>query len=261
MKVFLSHSSLDKELVRPIATWLHSKGIEVWLDEWSMTAGDSLVGKIGEGIASSDRLVVFLTPNSIGSNWVTKEVATGIIMELAEDKGLGEKFVVPAVLQPCKVPIMLRDKLYANFTNKAFEAACEELLRGIENKPTGAQSATLQNGFARYTLVPAETAGKHAIIIEFGVKISPTEGLHIGIDLGAKYSAVKTWFAIPNSQVIGNGSGMYTMHSERQAPPIYERKFQSPSVTSTTSFYCYFEADTPFTIGHIRFLDYLGREV
>ncbi len=261
MKVFVSHSSADKEIARPIASWLSKRGIEVWFDEWSMTPGDSLIEKIGDGIESADRLVVLLSEASVNSPWVKKEVATGLIMELAEEKGLGEKFVIPAVLRACKVPIMLRNKLYANFTNKVFDAACEELLRGIEDKPKGPQDETFRNGFACHSSVPAETAGKHAIVVEFGVKISPTEGLYIGIDVGANYSAVKTWFGIPNSQAIGDGVGIFFMNSENRAPPIYERKFQSPSVTSATSFYCYFEADSPFSIGTIMFKDFLMREV
>ena len=142
MQVFLSHTTTDKDIVEPIGSFLASRGLTVWLDSWRMTAGDSLIQKIGEGIEASDRLVVFLTPNSVESNWVKKEVATGLVMELAEDKGLGEKLVVPALLVPCKVPIMLRDKLYANFTNKAFAAACEELLAGLSNNPRGPQNTT-----------------------------------------------------------------------------------------------------------------------
>ena len=47
-----------------------------------MTPGDSLIEKISDGIESSDKLVVFLSPNSVDSNWVKKEVATGLILEL-----------------------------------------------------------------------------------------------------------------------------------------------------------------------------------
>ena len=126
--------------------------------------------------------MVCLTPNSGNSNWVRKEVATGLVMELAEERGLGEKFVVPALLIPCKVPIMLRDKLYANFTNKAFDAACEELLAGITNTPQGSKNAKLENRILRTYVIPAQTVGKHALLVEFGVRISPTEGLHMGVD-------------------------------------------------------------------------------
>ena len=138
MKVFLAHAHEDKPIVEKIGSWLHkNKGVEIWMDNWSMTAGDSLMEKIGEGIESADRLVAFLSPASVESNWVKKEIATGEVMELAEEKGLGKKFVIPAVLKSCKIPWMLKDKLYANFSDKSIEADCEELYRGIIDKPLG----------------------------------------------------------------------------------------------------------------------------
>jgi hypothetical protein len=60
VQVFLSHTTTDKDIVEPIGSFLASRGLTVWLDSWRMTAGDSLIQKIGEGIEASDRLVVDL---------------------------------------------------------------------------------------------------------------------------------------------------------------------------------------------------------
>jgi len=260
MQVFLSHTTADKDIVEAIGAFLMKRGLTVWIDSWRMTSGDSLVGKIGEGIEASDRLVVCLTPTSVESNWVKKEVATGLVMELAEDKGLGEKFVVPALLIPCKVPIMLRDKLYANFTNKAFDAACEELLAGLTNTPAGPKDARLENRILRVHKVPASAPGKHALVVEFAVRVSPTEGLHIGIDFGAPYASVTEWFAPPNQPAIPpNSGGAFTDSATRREPPIYARKFSSPGVTSTKSFYVMVEGDTELSIKEVQFLDHFDR--
>jgi hypothetical protein len=261
VKVFLCHAHEDKDVVEPIGSWLHKRGFDVWIDNWRMTAGDSLVEKIGEGIESSDRLVVFLSAASVESKWVRKEVATGVIMELAEEKGFGEKFVIPALLTPCKVPILLRDKLYANFTNKAFEAACEELARGIRDEATGPQDKKLENRIMRHWNVPGKAPGKHGLIVEFAVRISPTEGLHVGIDVGAPYDTVNQWFGVPNQpKVPDGGGGVFTDSAERRDPPIYARKFSSPGVTSTRSYYWYFEGPSPFEIKQLQFLDFYDRE-
>lgn len=260
MQVFLSHNSADKDVVEAIGAFLTKRGMTVWIDSWRMTTGDSLIEKIGEGIESSDRLVVCLTPNSVDSNWVRKEVATGLIMELAEEKGLGEKFVVPALLLPCKVPIMLRDKLYANFTNKAFEAACEELLSGITNTPQGPRDAKLENRIFRTYELPSQKAGKHAVVLEFGCRISPIEGLHIGVHVGSPYTNVAEWFGPPAhpEQPLHTG-GVFTDSATRREPPIYARKFSTPGVTSTKSFYLLFEGDSPFIIGEVQYLDFYDR--
>lgn len=261
MKIFLSHSSNDKDVVEAIGSWLSKKGYSVWLDKWCLSAGDSLVEKIGEGLESSDKLVVFLSPDSVDSNWVKKEVATGLVLELAEEKGLGEKFVIPTLLKTCKTPIMLRDKLYANFTNKSFETACEELLAGILDKPSGPLDKKLENRIFRHTTISPSGEGKFGIIFEFGVKLSPSQGLHIGLDCGSKYIKHEEWFNLPNTPTKPtNTGGVYTNSAQRIEPPIYARKFETPSINSSKSYYLYLESDEEFSIKEFQFLDYYDRE-
>lgn len=262
MKIFLSHNSNDKEAVEAIGSWLTKKGYSVWLDKWCLTAGDSLVEKIGEGIETSDKLVVFLSPDSVDSNWVKKEVATGIILELAEEKGFGSKFVIPTLLKPCKIPIMLRDKLYCNFTDKSFESACNELLNGILDSHIGPLDKKLENRIIRHWNVTPSGNGKFALIIEFGVQITQTNGLHIGLDLRTNYFSHEEWFNLPNTSVKPlNTGGVFTNSASRIEPPIYARKFETPNVSSSKSFYIYFESDSEFKInGGVQFLDFYDRE-
>lgn len=123
LRLFLCHSHEDNSEVLYVAQTLEKThpDFEIWVDEWALKFGDSLLEKIGEAIDQSDRLIVFLTPHSVNSNWVRKEVAAGVVMELAEDKGVdGNAFVVPVVLQSvAKIPFTLRDKLYCDFTKYA----------------------------------------------------------------------------------------------------------------------------------------------
>ncbi len=44
MKVFISHSSLDKDIARRIAEQYRSRGVGVWIDEGELGPGDSLCG-------------------------------------------------------------------------------------------------------------------------------------------------------------------------------------------------------------------------
>lgn len=262
MQIFLSHNSNDKPVVEAIGRWLTAKGYSVWLDKWCMTAGDSLIEKIGEGIEASDKLVVFLTADSVDSNWVKKEVATGLVLELAEEKGLGSKFVIPTLLKPCKIPIMLRDKIYANFTDKSFETACEELLNGILDKPYDPLNEKLENRILRIHQIAPSTDSTYAILIEFGVNITPSQGLHIGLDSGSKFKRFQEWFNLPNKPVRPqNIGGVYTDSATRNEPPIFARKFQTPNITSSLSYYVCLESDEPFKInGGVQFLDYFDQE-
>lgn len=262
MQIFLSHNSNDKPVVEEIGKWLTNKGYSVWLDKWSMTAGDSLIEKVGEGIETSDKLVVFLTENSVDANWVKKEVATGLVLELAEEKGFGSKFVIPTLLKPCKIPIMLRDKIHANFTDKSFETACQELLNGILDKPYEPLNEKLENRILRTHQINPSTDSNYAILLEFGVRITPTQGLHIGLDSGSKFKSLQEWFNLPNSSTKPqNMGGVYTNSATRNEPPIFARKFQTPNVTSSLSYYVCLESDEPFNInGGIQFLDFFDQE-
>ena len=56
--LFLSHSSKDKALVRPLTERLRDDGLRVWLDKWQIKPGDSILAKIEEGLEQS-RLLVF----------------------------------------------------------------------------------------------------------------------------------------------------------------------------------------------------------
>ena len=262
MRAFFSYSHEDTETIEAIASWLSKKELDIWVDHWQLTPGDSLIERVSEGIETSDKLLVFLSPNSVNSNWVRKEVASGLILELAEEKGYGSKFVIPVLLIPCKVPIFLRDKVYADFSNKAFDSACEELLRGIKDEPKGIQDKKLQNGFVRTYTVEPINQGKYAMIVEFGVSVSPTEGLHVGIDTGVKYTHIDQWFGLPNTPTIPSSrGGVFYNSAVRQEPPIYARKFSSPGISSTKSYYWYFESNEPFSLKEIQFLDYYDRPV
>jgi hypothetical protein len=265
MQVFLTHAHEDKPAVEAIGSWLYkNKGVRIWIDKWSMTAGDSLLEKIGEGIELSDRLVAFLSPASVESKWVKKEIATGEVMELAEEKGLGDKFVIPVLLKPVhKIPIMLRNKLYANFTNKPFEVACEELYRGIIDQPLGPEDVQFQNGFVRQHAVQPYS-DKYAIAIEFGVQISPTEGFNGAVDLGVpSFKWRGAWFGRPNhpfQEQRPQGVMLVDMISKDE-PPFFVESFSSPNITSSRSYYWWFESDEPFNIKETIFCNFDGTPV
>ena len=113
-KLFLSHSHEDKDTVIRVATDLENSGIRVWLDRWELQAGDSIIDKINEGIGISDYLAVFLSPTSLKSAWVRKEVNAGLMKEL-ESKSVS---VIVALLPNCRnedIPLLLRDKLWIDF--------------------------------------------------------------------------------------------------------------------------------------------------
>lgn len=71
-RAFLSHASEGRErFVREFATRLRAQGIDVWLDQWEIAAGDSLVDKVfAHGIEGAEVFIVVLSRVSVEMPWV-----------------------------------------------------------------------------------------------------------------------------------------------------------------------------------------------
>ena len=109
--LFISYSGKDAEFVEKLANDLVSSGVKVWWDKWVMKVGDSLHRKIQDGITNSAWLGVVLSPNSVSSPWVEKELNSAFMKELEQK----EVFVLPILYKDCQIPLLLKDKLYADF--------------------------------------------------------------------------------------------------------------------------------------------------
>lgn len=129
-KVFLSHASTDKKLVRRLATDLATRGHDVWLDEWSIRVGDSIPTKIAEGLQGADFVAVLLTAASTNSAWVDREWKAKYWQEVETRK----VSVLPLLVETCEIPMLLREKRYANFVHD-YEVGLAELLSTLEPRP------------------------------------------------------------------------------------------------------------------------------
>ncbi len=123
ISIFLSHSHQDKPFARELSRRLQAHGIHTWIDEAEMQVGDSLVSKIAAAIEECSYLVVVLSPNSVSSPWVYKEVSIALTDEV---RGRRIK-VLPLLYQQCDIPGFLADKIYADFTLD-FETGFDRLL-------------------------------------------------------------------------------------------------------------------------------------
>lgn len=126
-RVFISHSSKDKQQATWIAVDLRAAGHEPWLDQWSIRVGESIPQRISEGISEADFVVVLLSENALASRWVEREWQSKYQMEV--DKG--RIHVLPALLEPCLLPELLRAKKYADF-HASYNDGLEDLLAAID---------------------------------------------------------------------------------------------------------------------------------
>ena len=127
-RIFLSHTSTDKPFVRKLANDLRANGHTVWIDEAEINIGDSLIGKIREGLDSVDFVAVVLSKASIQSEWVQKELEIASNREIKEKR----KVVLPIKIENVELPGFLEGKFYGDFSNDSeYSEKLELLLRGL----------------------------------------------------------------------------------------------------------------------------------
>lgn len=126
IKAFISHSSADKQFVRGLAVDLSAIGIQPWLDEWEILAGESIVEKVGGGIEDADLMIVVLSQRAIESKWVENEWQTKYWAEVNERRVA----IIPILLEDCNIPTLLRVKKYVDFRD-GYTSALELLTKSI----------------------------------------------------------------------------------------------------------------------------------
>jgi hypothetical protein len=127
--VFISHASEDKtEVARPLADALKSAGLQVWLDEFELTIGDSLRRKIDSGLAASKFGVVILSHAFFRKEWPQKEL-DGLV---ARDDGM-EKVILPVWHNLTREDVVKYSPMLADKFAASTAQGVEGIAKQIEN--------------------------------------------------------------------------------------------------------------------------------
>lgn len=93
--VFLSHNWADKDRVAKVAVELEKLGVSAWLDKSRLFGGDDLGSQLPQAIRKSATVALFLSTDSVKSDWVDTEVRMALQLEDSDRKN----FVVPVFLE------------------------------------------------------------------------------------------------------------------------------------------------------------------
>jgi TolB-like protein/Flp pilus assembly protein TadD len=93
--IFISYSRKDSEHAEQLAELLVSAGLTCWIDKRGIEAATSWSGEITKAITECMAFVVMLSPNSVASSNVRKEVS------LASER---QKKILPLDLEPVELP-------------------------------------------------------------------------------------------------------------------------------------------------------------
>jgi hypothetical protein len=124
--VFISHRTADLPLAERLAREIRNAGHEVWLDEWKISVGDSIVEKINEGLQGATYTILCYSSAGVMSPWMSREWMATLSRQL---NGRGVK-VLPARLSGGEAPAILDDIKYADLV-KDWSVGVADLLRAI----------------------------------------------------------------------------------------------------------------------------------
>jgi tetratricopeptide (TPR) repeat protein len=137
-RCFLSYNSKDKKFVAKLGKDLLRNGIDVWFDEWEIQAGDSITGKISEGLKISNIFLIVMSTNSMKSNWVKEELRTALYRRVNDQNFR----IIPLLHKKCAIQelsMLLHDLSFIDFRyTKKYLFNFQNLLDSIRqstNKP------------------------------------------------------------------------------------------------------------------------------
>jgi hypothetical protein len=141
MKAFISHSSIDKPFVERLATDLRTReGIDAWVDKWEILAGDSIQAKIEEGLTNAGVFLLVLSPESVNSNWVSREREIWLNRQIDEERRAKEEkrtpslHLIPVLYKNCEKPAFISPLLHVSINDENYEEGYKELVRGIRRE-------------------------------------------------------------------------------------------------------------------------------
>jgi hypothetical protein len=141
MKVFISHSSVDKKFVQRLATDLRTlAGIDAWLAPWEIIPGDPIPQKLEEGIFLSEVFLLVLSPNSVNSTWVEYERQAWLMRQIEDEtrsrqeSRLPKLRLIPILYQDCHKPMFLNLIHHIKITDEDYEDEFKLLVSAIRKE-------------------------------------------------------------------------------------------------------------------------------
>ena len=125
--IFISHRKTDDTKALQLAEDLRKAGHNVWIDEWAIDIGDSLIGRMQEGLQESAYLVLCYSGAGVLSPWMSREWMSALARQL---NGSNVK-ILPVMLTGNEIPAILAD-IYTADLRRDWDKGLELLIRSIK---------------------------------------------------------------------------------------------------------------------------------
>ena len=152
LRIFLSHSSGDKPVIRELYKRLLRDGHKPWLDEEDLLPGQDWELEISKAVRNSDIIIVCLSSNSVNkSGYVQKEIK--FALDKVDEQPEGVIFLIPLRLDECEVPHRLRRWQWVNyFAEGSYEKLAEAL--SCRNPTPGIEQSQTANDAPSIAVLP-----------------------------------------------------------------------------------------------------------
>jgi hypothetical protein len=124
-ELFLSHSSLDRQFADSMVDVMRRHGIPVWYSQTNIIGAQQWHDEIGAALQRCDWFALILSPQSVASVWVKRELLFALRENRFENK------IIPMLYQPCDYnPLSWTLSIFQmiDFTQD-FQQGCRDLLR------------------------------------------------------------------------------------------------------------------------------------
>jgi tetratricopeptide (TPR) repeat protein len=102
--LFISHSSADDAFVRRLRQGLEEHGVDAWIDSRELLPGGLLEPDITGAIEAASAFAVVVSPNSLQSKWVGKELH--FALEVQQRRGKDKYAVIPLSLDGTRLGVL-----------------------------------------------------------------------------------------------------------------------------------------------------------
>ena len=141
-KIFISYNHNDELIVDNITRRLELEfgKNNIFYDKWSIQPGDSIIGKMKEGLESFTTFFFFVSTSSLQSNMVKLEWQTAL------NKAVNNSLKFVAVrINDCSVPAILSDKLYIDLLGEGMDDTVEKMRCIVKGESTYKPQENIEN--------------------------------------------------------------------------------------------------------------------
>lgn len=132
LKIFLCHAKEDKVEVRALYGWLRECGFAPWLDEQDLLPGEDWRTEIPRAVHDSDVVLACLSNRAVAKRgFVQKEIVCAL--DAADEQPEGSLFIIPTLLEDCKVPERLKRWQWVNLSSSDGH---EKIIQALNNRAT-----------------------------------------------------------------------------------------------------------------------------